>query len=720
MKKLVLSIFSLIALTVVAQDKININGLLELDALNKSSRGYITNEAVIQPIVKMKLGWDESILERYNASIEVPISDQLFLISIPVDKVIEFSNESDVLSVEFGNYYDAQLDFARPSGMVNEVQEGFDYNGTTMSYDGTGVVTGLMDTGIDPNHPSFLTASGTRRVVRAYDYNNNVNAITSTAVRRFGTDNANETHGTHVAGIMAGRSYIDGVYRQLSLPTGGTESTLTGQVPYYGVATGSSIVMAGGQLSDANIIKGVTAAIEYAESQNLPVSVNLSLGSTYGPHDGSSNLEQSLAALGQRGIICIAAGNDGTYDMFAGKTLTSDDTKLNTFIKDNKSSGFDIWTNGPDPITVTVALYDPSNDAFIDVCKTTGANQSSSSSSSSQFLSTMSGTLTLTAVLDNNNNRFHVQGSGTIVPTKNSYQLAIMIEGKAGQQIYIYGYGNLKTSFSSYATKGWTNGTNDGTINGIATAANTIAVGSYNTRNSWPTFDGPYHYSGSFPIGAISNFSSFGESYQGVALPEICAPGAGIISSLNHYYTNNLTTTLNKEVSAQVTSGSTAYYWGNNQGTSMACPFVTGTVALMLQANPDLKVAEVKSILKATAASPETTDASVLKRWGAGKIDALAAVKEVISRKNTGIDNILADASGQWIVRPVGNKCYEVVVDGASNIVATLYSLQGATVATATGNAGVVTIDAAAAAPGVYVLSVTAPNMKPLARKVTL
>ncbi len=73
-------------------------------------------------------------------------------------------------------------------------------------------------------------------------------------------------------------------------------------------------------------------------------------------------------------------------------------------------------------------------------------------------------------------------------------------------------------------------------------------------------------------------------------------------------------------------TGATGYFseCGLYQGTSMAAPHVSAVVALMLSANPDLTVAEVKSILKSTA-NKNLPNYNELE-YGAGLIDAKEAV----------------------------------------------------------------------------------------------
>ena len=71
----------------------------------------------------------------------------------------------------------------------------------------------------------------------------------------------------------------------------------------------------------------------------------------------------------------------------------------------------------------------------------------------------------------------------------------------------------------------------------------------------------------------------------------------------------------------------------------MACPVVTGTIALWLQANPDLTPDDVKEIMKKTGRHDKNTGNSTEwnSSWGYGKIDAYNGLKEAI-RMRTAIN----------------------------------------------------------------------------------
>jgi subtilisin family serine protease len=116
------------------------------------------------------------------------------------------------------------------------------------------------------------------------------------------------------------------------------------------------------------------------------------------------------------------------------------------------------------------------------------------------------------------------------------------------------------------------------------------------------TASSPGDYANVIAVGAtdssdgLASFSSKGPSTGGLLKPEVSGPGYNVRSSWN--------------------TGTSAY--NTISGTSMATPHVAGVVALLLQNNPSLTFAQIKSILTTT------TDTSTLKAAGytcGGKAD---------------------------------------------------------------------------------------------------
>src|SRR5512132_2101017 len=109
----------------------------------------------------------------------------------------------------------------------------------------------------------------------------------------------------------------------------------------------------------------------------------------------------------------------------------------------------------------------------------------------------------------------------------------------------------------------------------------------------------------------LPDFSGRGPTAQGVAKPDVVAPGAHVISLRAPGST--IDTQFPYYVDGSYRRGS---------GTSMATGVVSGAVALMLQANPDFTPDRVKHALTATARDAASTDPMAV---GAGVVDVHAA-----------------------------------------------------------------------------------------------
>ena len=143
--------------------------------------------------------------------------------------------------------------------------------------DGTGIGICIIDTGIDPNHQQL---SG--RVVGWRDW------VTASQVPF-----DDHGHGTHVAGIAAGR------------PVGSADAS------YGGVATGATLVAAkvlnsAGSGADADVV----AAIEWCAARSDVRVISMSLGSP-GSDGSDAGSRASDAAVAAGKVVVAAAGNSG-------------------------------------------------------------------------------------------------------------------------------------------------------------------------------------------------------------------------------------------------------------------------------------------------------------------------------------------------------------------------------------------------------------------------
>jgi hypothetical protein len=142
-----------------------------------------------------------------------------------------------------------------------------------------------------------------------------------------------------------------------------------------------------------------------------------------------------------------------------------------------------------------------------------------------------------------------------------------------------------------------------------------IAVGAYSSEFLSPT--------GTEVGGSLANFSSYGPTLDERLKPNVSAPGVSVESSLSSFRDGSYS------ITNTATFDGTDYEFARLSGTSMSSPATAGVVALMLEANPELTPADVRSILESTARQDDDTGALPDAGdyvWGHGKVTATAAV----------------------------------------------------------------------------------------------
>lgn len=215
-----------------------------------------------------------------------------------------------------------------------------------MSLTGKGIIIAILDSGIHYSHDDFRNPNGTTRILSIWDQS--ISATTTNGFTppsgyfegsEFSQDTINEAllapttqeqlalvpsrdnsgHGTAVALIAVGN--------------GRTNQSLVG------VAPESDIVVV--KLGSANnsdfplttqLMRGLSYVTEIALSRNQPFVINLSIGNTYGAHNGSSLLEQYIDSISQLGksSICVGSGNEASSGGHASGQLLLDQSSTTT------------------------------------------------------------------------------------------------------------------------------------------------------------------------------------------------------------------------------------------------------------------------------------------------------------------------------------------------------------------------------------------------------
>ena len=689
-----------------------------------------SGSAQVGAIVKLNEGYDASDLERAGLAIETSITDVLFVVSGDMGDIASLETNDAVAAVQLSSPTEYKLEQARAKSGVNEVHQG---TGVDAKYTGKGVVCGIIDGGVDPNHINFFNKDFTElRVRQVHNFQTSsgkvASYLTPEDIAKFTTDTPKDTHGTHTTGCMAGAfqmagnrsaGYPQGMSATMNASGTGVIAMASTPCPYYGPAYDADIIMSCGNNGDTNILSAIKKAVDYAEANNMPCVFNVSLGTNTGSHDGFDLFGQGIDELTKKAIICISSGNEGNQDISIVKTLTATDKTLKTTlgISGTSSGQLDIYGSDSNPFTLGIAVIDKTTGAVVmkkDYVKegsyvlATNNYTASGYEHDENFDSAFRMSYVMMSISDNKGTsgrhgitlQYNLQNN-TSKNADGHYVLGIILEGQAGQRLDIV---NSKASgtpkLTSNGIAGYLNGTNDLSINNLACHKGVIAVGSWTSRTTWPSLSKQvYMYTDkTFVLDQVSPFTSYGILYDGRQTPEVCAPGAGIVSSINSYYDQSGS---NNTRTARYTFNGRVYEWEVQQGTSMSSPFCAGVIATWLEADPTLTVDKVRSIIRKTSDPLIGPDV----KTGSGKLNAYAGLKEVLATIGQGgVGNVTADGS-DIMLRNQGSNLYEVFV-ASGNVNVTVYNLNGQPVKIASTSDNTLNVDLNDMSKGIYLLQI--------------
>ncbi|KAJ1905671.1 hypothetical protein LPJ81_001797 [Coemansia sp. IMI 209127] len=441
-----------------------------------------------------------------------------------------------------------------------------------LGLDGKGVKIGIVDSGVDYTHPELGNCWKTEGCPWQYGADfigDNYNASSpSPIIAPNPTPMDCDGHGTHVSGIIAARGpLVRGVARGASL----------GMYRVFSCPIDGNVYS-----SDDIILQGIEAA--YKDGHGI---ISLSLGGGAWSEDP---LAVACSRLVEKGVVVVAAnGNDGSSGLFTagspavGKGVISVGSVDNwnitghtaTFSTPNGARSVLLSTPGSEllpfvfesPVAV-VALVDGSGNN--EGCNSTSRN--------------LSGKVALVK-----------RGTCTFVQKALNAQEA----GAVGIVIYNNDSGMLSPGVNSSITIptviiSRSDGTalEEGALQGESTV-----VARMDAFGTFPADTG----------GMMSSFSSYGPTPELGIAPLVSAPGGNIWST----YPQKL--------------GS----YATLSGTSMATPFVSGVVALLKQAQPDLASADIRDIL-VESAQPllDNTTGKLIHPYhsGAGLVNAFHAI----------------------------------------------------------------------------------------------
>lgn len=556
-------------------------------------------------------------------SVRLPIDRVRALAAYPAVQYFEFSFEKGV----------ALNDSMRVKSRINEIHQGL--APLPEGYDGEGVIVGVIDSGMDWQHPDFLDEEGRTRVLKYWDQTLPVNGQTpqpfgygqvwdSTQINVGLMTSVDQPqyfgHGSTVTGTAAGNGLTNGRHK--------------------GVAPKADMIIVSSRFS-GNFRASVADAVKYifdeAEALGRPAVINASLGTYLGSHDGKDAsalfIDQMLEERGGRVMVC-ASGNSNNFAPYHLRTEVGQDTSFTWFTRNpNSAFGYpaafiEVWADVANFQNVQYAVGGDRNSPLIyrgrtpfhNIAENLGAvitdtlfSLSGNRLGTVQYFAAQRGDQYQLQVLvpqpDSTNLRFRFMttGSGVFdVWGAQQFGLSNMITNIPTAQAFPAIANYVLPDNEQHMVDSW------------ACSPKVLTVANYFNEISYVNSLGD-EVSVVGTEGDIVTTSSKGPARTGLQKPDVAATGDITFSAAPLDWIAQLVSTNDPRLS----EGGMHL---RNGGTSMASPVVAGAAALYLQRCPNASYSEVIAAITGTARNDAFTGPVPNNRWGHGKLDGFAAV----------------------------------------------------------------------------------------------
>jgi minor extracellular serine protease Vpr len=563
---------------------------------------------------------------------------------VPLDKVEPLADLESIVHVHMERSTKPTLDDSIPEIRCNSVRNSsFPFEGTN-KYTGFGVLVGIIDSGINILHPVFrLPNDQTKsRILAILDQTQSpavtfnktqIEAAIATQTQiiqpgagtpRVETHINDHKHGTHVAGIAAGNGFIAG--------------NCSGQYKYVGVAPEATLVIvkhdfAGGTASLQAAIQFVADQAAAIPGGSTPAVINMSLGHSLGPHDGTDPLDQmidtwlsSRPAAAAPVVLVASAGNSGGHYDTGKVNVGGDDSHATGTIPPGsvvKALHFNVSATDPQQpqtgqktISAEIRFTAPNGVG----CKLTppgntisgGSNTAAADASTNFTEATQTSTCTINGSIVNaaaNTRRVNITVTSAAAGQNQPGDWTIEFTNAGAAPITYNAWitGDQFERFTDDLSRA-------STIGSPGSSRSIIAVGSYvKGKNK----------------GQLADSSSRGPLLDAAATqkPDLCAPGETITSAARDFHDGCCCDCCCDSYIGMF-------------GTSMAAPHVTGAVALMLERNMLLTQAQVKTVLMNHGRKDGFTGPGNNNDYGNGKLDVIAILNDPL------VKNGLPDVTG--------------------------------------------------------------------------
>ncbi|MFO0677770.1 MAG: S8 family serine peptidase [Polyangiaceae bacterium] len=591
-----------------------------------------------------------------------PVAPGIGRLRAPAKDVVAFANAHPEWPLEVAPPLKLLLDKVGPVVQAPLARK-------TFGVDGTGVLVGVADTGCDVTHADFRNDDGTTRVAWLLDLSLKPVGLHPELEDRFGVKSAT---GELLSGAVLEAAEIDALLAaKKALPTDGVghgthvtslaagnggklDRRYVGMAPKAGIVCARVTKAEVGTIENDDLLRGVDFIFDRGDAMGRPVVANMSVGTDFGPHDGTTAWEETIAShVGPDKpghAIVVAVGNSGS--------IVEQPVHQNAYVSEGAVTRIPVTTNGADNGGVQVWIT-----------KHAGADLKVGldSPDGTWIHPIADGTQEGASESGHNAGVIHGSGAPNSPIPKGSSGAIVLWQGKWPKGTYditLVGHGLVDLYLqvigdAASGNVGFARPVRAGTVNLPGTHPNILAVGCSVTRPRWTAISGtsvglqsplldavgglrdPSNETRSLIDGDSCWFSSAGPTATGLPKPEISAPGAMIVGAMSSaagpgspfgiFSTGSCPPKEDGTTDLRCLQMDATH--GLALGTSMSAPIVSGAIALLFQRDRSLTQEDVVTLLQA-GAHRFRHRAAFDDQAGPGELDVLGALDALEQRKN--------------------------------------------------------------------------------------
>lgn len=357
-------------------------GVIYVD--NRNNCSFYNNPNYYEYLIEYRGNFLEEISKVSYACGDI-INNRFAIVSVKagmIDNLI-----LDVPSILFVNFREMFiLESTSPENVSNIYQVKLN---PYLSLDGSGILVGIVDTGIDYLNQEFIREDNTSRIDTIWDQTSPSNEGSSLFIgKAYSNDDINKAiqvqlkgedpynivpstdtigHGTEMAGIIGARGYSKelkgvannctfAVVKLIQSATFQHDLKLNGfELPVY---------------NTAEVVAGIEYLRQYASEKNKPIVIFLGFGCTDYSHDGSGLFAKYIDEVGSfRGVVVVTStGNEGNAELHSSGYINNigeiNTSELN-LTKQLNNLSFRIWIRKPNKMSLNVISPSGQSTKFI-------------------------------------------------------------------------------------------------------------------------------------------------------------------------------------------------------------------------------------------------------------------------------------------------------------------------------------------------------------------